>query len=121
VDKSFLGHRQQVALNGASSQQSEVISSVPQGTVLGPLLFIYFFATVVNSQIWLYADDKLLFRQINSTEDSSALQRDVDAIVKSGKYLVCSPQDHKQKKIPHTLKQYQICKSKNATYLGVTI
>jgi len=41
--KDFLGHRQQhVVLNGISSEQCEVISGVPQGTVLGPLLFVCF-------------------------------------------------------------------------------
>ena len=58
-------------------------------------LFICFtndLPSVVNSQIWLYADDKLLFRQIHSieaqivqpsmTKDSVTLQRDLDAIMK---------------------------------------
>ena len=60
-------------LDGISSQQSEVLSGVPQGTVLGPLLFICFIndlPSVVNSQIRLYADDILLFRQIHSSKDS---------------------------------------------------
>ena len=59
--KDFLGHRQQqVVLNGVSSKQCEVISGVPQGTVLGPLLctcFINDLPALVDSQIWLYADD----------------------------------------------------------------
>ena len=67
------------------SEQCEVVSGVPQGTVLGPLLFTCFIndlPALVNSQIRLYADDILIFRPIYSNEDTLALQRDIDTIVR---------------------------------------
>ena len=81
--KIFLEHRQQHVAYPVSSVRSS--SGVPQGITLGPLLFICFInnlPTLVNSQIRLYADDILLFRQIHSIEDSLVLQRDLNALMK---------------------------------------
>ena len=133
--KDFLGHRQQhVVLNGISSEQCEVISGVPQGTVLGPLLFICFIndlPALVNSHIRLYADDILLFRQIHSIEDSLALQRDLNAIMKWSEdwqmFFNFSKCIHLKitNRILTTdstyfMKQHQIHRTNNATYLGLT-
>ena len=53
---------------------------MPQGTVLGPLLFLAFINDLphhVQSQIRLFADDCLLYRPICDVSDSFALQRDL--------------------------------------------
>ena len=72
---SFLCNRQQrVVVNGAKSQWAPVLSGVSQGTVLGPLLFsLYIFDIMVGieSEIRLFADDCVCYRQIDSTEDTS--------------------------------------------------
>ena len=77
---------QAVVLNGASSQSGHVISGVPQGSILGPLLFLIYIDDITHaniseaSKIVIYADDILLYRPISSKEDYVALQSDIDAL-----------------------------------------
>ena len=78
---SFLSNRQQkVVLDGQSSAEVEVLSGVPQGTVLGPVLFLCFIndiADSLSSTIHLFADDALLFHTIDSAGDAALLQEDL--------------------------------------------
>ena len=74
------GQKQRVVINGSSSCWSPVLSGVPQGTVLGPILFLLFINDipgVISSHIKLFADDCVLFRNINSASDHQALQHDL--------------------------------------------
>ena len=84
--QDFLTNRsQQVILDGCSSDSQPVTSGVPQGTVLGPLLFLCFvndIPGIVSSTVRLYADDVLLYRVVNSTEDCNRLQHDLNALYK---------------------------------------
>ena len=60
-----------------------VQSGVPQGTVLGPLLFLLHIndlPSVVNSTIRLFANDCLIYRPIRSREDQDILQGDLDSL-----------------------------------------
>ena len=60
-----------------------MVSGVPQGTVLGPLLFllhIYDLPSVVSSNVRLFADDCLIYRNIKSKEDQITLQKDLNLI-----------------------------------------
>ena len=78
---AFLTNRtQQVILNGVISQPCPVLSGVPQGSVMGPLLFLCYIndmPTVVTSKI---KDDALLYRSIHSDQDINTLQDDLDAL-----------------------------------------
>ena len=83
--EAFLGCRkQQVLLDGSKSQQADVISGVPQGTVLGPLLFLAFIndlsESVKGSDPRLFADDCLLYKIINCDADAEAVQQDLLAL-----------------------------------------
>eukprot|EP00057_Strongylocentrotus_purpuratus_P029222 XP_011683696.1 PREDICTED: RNA-directed DNA polymerase from mobile element jockey-like [Strongylocentrotus purpuratus] len=79
--RDFLqGRTQQVLLEGKKSNTTNVTSGVPQGTVLGPLLFLIFINDLpdcVSSSIRLYADDAFLYRTTNSHDDIESLHRDL--------------------------------------------
>ena len=79
--QSFLTNRtQQVAL----SSSAPVLSGVPQGTVLGPLLFLTYISNlpdaVHNSSAKLFADDSLLYRRIKDHQEQALLQQDLDSL-----------------------------------------
>jgi hypothetical protein len=79
--RSFLtGRQQKVIINGSSSDWANIRSGVPQGSVLGPLLFIIFINDMpetVKSKIKLFADDAKLYNIIRTTEDCQQVQEDL--------------------------------------------
>jgi len=74
---SFLSDRsQRVVLNGAQSSWISVLSGIPQGTVLGPLLFLLYVNDITNNiyyKIRLFADDCILYWQIRTPSDCTSL------------------------------------------------
>lgn len=76
------GRSSVVSANGHLSKEFEVCSGVPQGSVLGPLLFLLYIndihTNVIHSDCRLYADDTLLSCDI--TNDPTLLQKDVDSL-----------------------------------------
>ena len=80
--QSFLGDRtQRVVVDGESSTTAAVTSWVPKGTVLGPLLFLVYINDLpsrVKATARLFADDCLLYRTVNSSDDAASLQQDLD-------------------------------------------
>ena len=81
---SFLSNRSQaVVVDGSVSDSCNVTSGVPQGSVLGPILFLAYLHDLpdcVNSNVRLFADDCILYRQIKSATDCNTLQKDLDAL-----------------------------------------
>ena len=79
--ESFLsGRTQQVVVEGQSSPSAPVTSGVPQGSVLGPLLFLLYINDMpsrVTSTTRLFADDSLLYCKIKTVEDTRTLQEDL--------------------------------------------
>ncbi len=75
-------------MDGESSQLVYVASGVPQGMVLGPILFLCHINDLperVRSQVWLLADDCLLYREIKSQQDHTILQNDLIELEKWAK------------------------------------
>lgn len=130
--------RQQVVVDGSTSASSLVRSGVPQGSILGPLLFSIYIDPITSlslsstSKILLYADDILLYKPILCEEDEIALQSDINIIINwindaslklnasKTKLLLVSRQ-----KLPPTLSlfvnQEQIQQVDSVVYLGVTL
>jgi hypothetical protein len=78
---SFLsGRKQRVVVNGEKSAWADVLSGIPQGSVLGPILFILFINDLpdaVLGTVKLFADDTKAFSRIESVQDSERLQEDL--------------------------------------------
>ena len=83
--KSFLtGRIQVVTVNGMKSYPAEVISGVPQGSVLGPLLFILMIGDIDDDIKWsllsCFADDTRLVKEITNLTDTFKLQSDLNSV-----------------------------------------
>ena len=84
MKEDFLIERkeQRVAVNGVFSKWYDVISGVPQGFVLDPVLFLECINTlpdeIESCDMFFFADDNKLFRNIYSDSDALLLQRDID-------------------------------------------
>ena len=76
--------RQRVVINGIKSEWGKVISGVPQGSVLGPLLFLIYINDLdsgISSDISKFADDTKVGRLIRTETDAIALQEDLDKMM----------------------------------------
>ena len=77
------GRSQRVVLDGQASDPVPVLSGVPQGSVLGPILFLIFINDLpdnIKSSVRLFADDCVLYRNIHSLQDCLILQEDLDTL-----------------------------------------
>ena len=84
--EDFLHGRQQIVRVGNSmSDQTEIMSGVPQGSVLGPVLFLLFVNEIpglVQSKVKMFADDMKIYRPVSSCEDVKIMQQDLDILGK---------------------------------------
>jgi hypothetical protein len=80
----LVGRRQRVKVNGSFSGWADVSSGVPQGSVLGPVLFVLFIndlPDLVRNLCSMYADDTKVYGPAASPEHCESLQRDLDSLV----------------------------------------
>ena len=134
--RSFLDNRTQaVSINGTHSSWGKVSSGVPQGSVLGPALFLLYINDIqdhIQSTMRLFADDSIVYREIVRPEDHDILQQDLQALADwSSTWLMqfninkCAiltitmkrtPSHHQYKIFGETLERVD-----QRDYLGVTI
>ncbi|MEW8548673.1 MAG: reverse transcriptase family protein, partial [Candidatus Thiodiazotropha sp.] len=134
--KDFLDNRSQaVILNGSNSDSIPVSSGVPQGSVLGPILFLAYINDLpdqVRSRVRLFADDTAMYLALDIQGDSEILQKDLESLEKWEKLWDMSFNPAKcqvihvtRRKIPFQTKYILhgcVLESvSSAKYLGVTI
>ena len=83
VEAFLTERRQRVVVQGAKSQWSPVVSGIPQGSVLGPTLFIIFvndIPTQLHGSVKLFADDAKVYSRVKRPDGQSSVQVDLDAL-----------------------------------------
>ena len=85
IEQWLTDRRQRVVVDGEISNWKSVLSGVPQGSVLGPILFLIYINDLddsITSNVLKFADDTKLFRKVNTDGDKQHLQNDLDRLVK---------------------------------------
>ena len=94
VEAFLVGRKQRVMINGTPSEWEDVTSGIPQGTVLGPLLFVLYINDLPDevsegTEIYLFADDTKIYRKIDNINDCNILQSDLNKLLQwSNKWLL---------------------------------
>ncbi|PFX15891.1 putative RNA-directed DNA polymerase from transposon X-element [Stylophora pistillata] len=74
--------RQRVTVLGTTSRDLPVTSGVPQGSILGPALFLLYVNklpdSILNSKVAMFADDPKVYKAVMSEDDGASLQQDLD-------------------------------------------
>ena len=83
VEKFLKDRKQRVACEGMNSDWTPVISGVPQGSVIAPILFLIYINDLPNnlkSTVRLFAGDTIIYMTISNGTDATALQQDLDTL-----------------------------------------
>ena len=126
---------QTVSVNGSNPSPANVISGVPQGSVLGPVLFLLYINDItdsINSNIRLFADDSILYREIQTPKDHGILQTDLNKLSEWATkwqmnfniakcHLLRITQKRKPSHFTYTITNQQISQVESHPYLGITI
>ena len=85
IEQWLTDRRQCVVVDGEVSNWKSVLSGVPYGSILGPLLFLIYINNLddnTTTNILKFADDTNVFRKVNTDRDKQHLQNDLDNLVK---------------------------------------
>ena len=83
IEKWLIDRRQRVVVDGEVSNWKSVLSGVPQGSILGPILFLIYINDLdddITSKVLKFADDTKVFRKIESDADRQQLQDDLNKL-----------------------------------------
>ena len=86
VKEYLINNKQTVVIGGIKSSMVSVKSGVPQGSILGPLLFVLFMNDIsdcvsTGTNLRMYADDTKIWREIHVHEDHLILQNDINSLL----------------------------------------
>ena len=137
INSWLSGSTQQVVFDGQASDPVPVLSGVPQGSVLGLVLFLIFISDLpdnIRSSVRLFADDCVLYRNIHSLQDCLTLQEDLTSlfqweadwqmkfnVAKCHSMRVTRHQHQKQILFDYSLHNQTLENVQSAKYLGITI
>ena len=125
-----------MVLDGESSDIAPVTSGAPQGTVLGPVLFLVYINDLPEylkfSQLRLFSDDSIIYKTIKSPKDCDILQDDLDAAARwESDWLMTFHPDkcsvltiiNKNNPVKHNylLHNHTLESVSSAKYLGITL
>jgi hypothetical protein len=134
--KAFLQNRtQRVSVNGSLSDIAAVTSGVPQGSVLGPVLFLLYINDIsenIRSSLRLFADDSILYREIKNGSDHTILQQDLVTLAKWSQtwqmefnidkcYLMTISTKPSIKQYTYSMFEKALQRERAQKYLGITI
>ena len=137
----YLDNRvQSTLINNQRSDKQMVPCGVPQGSIMGPLLFLIYIndidKDIYNSQLLLYADDLVIYRSVDrgnvlGVSDINIFQKDLDVIhswcstnkltinLKKNKYMYFSQHNIRQPQLK--MGDYMLQLTRTYTYLGVVL
>ena len=78
-----MGREMRTIVKGKKSEWRKVTSGVPQGSVLGPIMFLIYVNDMtvgISSYMNMFADDAKIMRRVKNIEDCNKLREDIDKI-----------------------------------------
>ena len=133
---SWLVNRtQQVVIDGYASHHSKVKSGVPQGTVLGPLMFLLYINDInqnISSSLRMFADDCVLYRTITNEHEKQELQNDINKVTNCANtwqmklnvnkcVVLCCTRSLSSPSSVYSLNNHPLANVSEHSYLGVVL